>query len=142
MRIIGIDPGLRHTGWGVVEFKNSSLIHIGNGSISPSVNLQDGERLLLIKSQLSEIVENYSPTNSAVEQIFVGSGPGSSLKLGMARGVSMVVLAEAGLEIKEIPSKLVKKTINFNRCIIYHIFIYINIFQYSLHIVSSFFESN
>ena len=111
MRIIGVDPGLRNTGWGVIGFQNNKLIHIGDGSISPSPNLPDGERLLFIKNKLTEIVLKYVPTISAIEQIFVGSGTGSSLKLGMARGVSMLVLAEAGLNIKELPPKLVKKTV-------------------------------
>ena len=111
MRIIGIDPGLRHTGWGIVEFKNNKLSYIGDGSISPSNLTSDGERLWYIKSQLSEIILKYIPNKSAIEQIFVGFGAGSSLKLGMARGVSMSVLAESGLHITEIPPKLVKKTI-------------------------------
>ena len=111
MRIIGIDPGLRHTGWGIVEFKNNKLIYIGDGSISPSTSISDGERLFFIKYQLSEIISKYIPNKSAIEQIFVGFGAGSSLKLGMARGVSMSVLAESGLDIMEIPPKLVKKTI-------------------------------
>lgn len=111
MRIIGVDPGLRNTGWGIIEFQNDKLIHIGDGSISPSTNLSDGERLLFIKNKLTEIVIKHVPTISAIEQIFVGPGTGSSLKLGMARGASMLVLAEAGLNIKELPPKLVKKTV-------------------------------
>ena len=111
MRIIGLDPGLRHTGWGIIELKNNRLFHIDDGSISPSTTLDDGQRLLIIKNNLKEIIENYNPNISAIEQIFVGSGMGSSLKLGMARGVSVLVLAEAGLKIKELPPKLVKKTV-------------------------------
>ena len=111
MRIIGIDPGLRHTGWGIVEFKNNKLSYIGDGRISPSTLMPDGERLFFIKYQLAEIISKYVPNKSAIEQIFVGFGAGSSLKLGMARGVSMSVLAEARLVISEIPPKLVKKTI-------------------------------
>ena len=109
MRIIGIDPGLRNTGWGIVEFQNNKLLYVVDGSISPSPNLSDGERLLFIKNKLTEITLEYAPTMSAIEQIFVGSGTGSSLKLGMARGVSMLALAEAGLMIRELPPKLVKK---------------------------------
>ena len=92
MRIIGLDPGLRHTGWGIIELKNNKLYHIGDGSISPSITLDDGQRLLIIKNNLNEIIKNYNPNISAIEQIFVGSGMGSSLKLGMARGVSVLVL--------------------------------------------------
>ena len=111
MRIIGIDPGLRHTGWGVVEFKSNNLSYIADGRISPSTSISDGERLFFIKKKLLEIISEYIPNKAAIEQIFVGFGAGSSLKLGMARGVSMSVLAEAGLHITEIPPKLVKKTI-------------------------------
>jgi crossover junction endodeoxyribonuclease RuvC len=111
LRIIGIDPGLRHTGWGIVDFKNNKLNYIGDGRISPSTSIPDGERLFFIKRQLLEIISKYIPNKSAIEQIFVGFGAGSSLKLGMARGVSMSVLAESGLHITEIPPKLVKKTI-------------------------------
>ena len=111
MRIIGLDPGLRHTGWGIIELKNNRLIHVDDGRISPSTNLDEGDRLLIIRNKLKDIVDNYNPSISAIEQIFVGSGMGSSLKLGMARGVSILVLAEASLKIKELPPKLVKKTV-------------------------------
>ena len=111
MRIIGIDPGLRNTGWGIIEFKNNRLIHIDNGRISPPSISSVGERLLFLENKLSVIVKKYNPNLSAIEQIFVGPGTGSSLKLGMARGVSILVLAKAGLQIKELPPKLVKKTI-------------------------------
>ena len=111
MRIIGVDPGLRHTGWGVVEFKNNKMFHIKDGSISPSTKLDDGKRLLEIKNQLQIIINQYNPNMSVIEKIFVGSGSISSLKLGMARGASMIALSEAGLSINEISPKFVKKTV-------------------------------
>ena len=111
MRIIGVDPGLRHTGWGIIEIKNNRALHIDHGRISPSVDFDDGRRLVMIKTKLKKIIDDYNPNISAIEQIFVGPGIGSSLKLGMARGVSFLVLAEAGLKVLELPSKLVKKTI-------------------------------
>ena len=111
MRVIGVDPGLRHTGWGVVEFKNNKIIHIKDGSISPSTKFDDGKRLLEIKNQLQSIINQYNPNMSVIEKIFVGSGSISSLKLGMARGASMVALAEAGLIINELSPKFVKKTV-------------------------------
>tara|TARA_A100001015_G_scaffold301370_1_gene388100 strand:+ start:508 stop:954 length:447 start_codon:yes stop_codon:yes gene_type:complete len=109
LRIIGIDPGLRNTGWGIIELKSNRLVHVDDGRISPPAIYSVGERLLFLKNKLTTIVENYNPNLSAIEQIFVGPGTGSSLKLGMARGVSMLVLAHAGLSIKELPPKLVKK---------------------------------
>ncbi len=111
LRIIGIDPGLRNTGWGIIELKSNRLVHIDDGRISPPSISSMGERLLFLKNKLSEIVKKYDPKLSAIEQIFVGPGTGSSLKLGMARGVSILVLAQAGLNIKELPPKLVKKTV-------------------------------
>ena len=111
MRVIGVDPGLRHTGWGVVEFKHNKIFHIKDGSISPSTKLNDGERLLEIKNQLQKIINQYNPNISVIEKIFVGSGSISSLKLGMARGASMIAIAEAGLSINELSPKFVKKTI-------------------------------
>ena len=111
MRVIGVDPGLRHTGWGVVEFKNNKILHIEDGSISPSTKLDDGKRLLEIKNQLQNIINQYNPNMSMIEKTFIGSGSVSSLKLGMARGASMIALAEAGLSIKELSPKFVKKTV-------------------------------
>ena len=111
MRVIGIDPGLRHTGWGVVEFKYNKIIHIEDGIISPSTKLDDGKRLLEIKNQLQKIINRYNPNVSVIEKIFVGSGSISSLKLGMARSASMIALSEAGLKIKELSPKFVKKTV-------------------------------
>ena len=111
MRVIGVDPGLRHTGWGVVEFKNNKIFHIADGSISPSIKLDDGKRLLEIKNQLQKIINQLNPNMSVIEKTFIGSGSVSSLKLGMARGASMIALAEAGLSIKEISPKFVKKTV-------------------------------
>ena len=74
MRVIGIDPGLRHTGWGVVEFKNNKIFHIADGSISPSSKLDDGKRLLEIKNQLQKIINQFHPNISVIEKTFVGSG--------------------------------------------------------------------
>ena len=111
MRIIGVDPGLRHTGWGIIDIVNNKLIYVADGSISAPVSLADGNRLFFIKQALTDLILQYKPSISALEQIFVGAGIGSSLKLGMARGVALMVLAEAGLKTKELPPRLVKKTI-------------------------------
>ena len=104
-----MDPGLRHTGWGVVEFIHNKIFHIKDGSISPSTKLDDGKRLLEIKNQLQTIINQYNPNMSVIEKIFVGSGSISSLKLGMARGASMIALAEAGLIINELSPKFVRR---------------------------------
>ena len=95
---------------GIIEFRNNRLIHVDDGRISPPSLSSVGERLLFIKNKLSLIVKKYDPNISAIEQIFVGPGTGSSLKLGMARGVSNFSFGpRQGLQIKELPPKLVKK---------------------------------
>ena len=111
MRIIGIDPGLRHTGWGIVDIIDNKLIYVADGRVSAPTSLTDGNRLFFIKKKLTMVVIKYKPSFSAVEQIFVGAGIGSSLKLGMARGVALLVLAEAEIITKELPPRLVKKNI-------------------------------
>ena len=111
MRIIGIDPGLRHTGWGIIDIIDNKIIYVADGRVSAPVSLTDGNRLLFIKKELTLAVVKYQPSFSAVEQIFVGAGSGSSLKLGMARGVTLLVLAEAKIITKELPPRLVKKNI-------------------------------
>ena len=111
MRIIGIDPGLRHTGWGVIDIIDNKLSYVGDGRVSAPVSLTDGNRLLFIKKELALVIFQYKPSFSAVEQIFVGSGTGSSLTLGMARGVALLVLAEAEILTKELPPRLVKKNV-------------------------------
>jgi crossover junction endodeoxyribonuclease RuvC len=109
LRIIGIDPGLRHTGWGIIDIIDNKLTYVADGRVSAPVSLSDGNRLFFIKNELALVVIKYQPSFSAVEQIFVGAGSGSSLKLGMARGVALLVLAEAKLITKELPPRLVKK---------------------------------
>ena len=111
MRIIGIDPGLRHTGWGIIDIINDKLIYVADGRVSAPISLTDGNRLFFIKKELALVIIKYQPSFSAVEQIFVGAGSGSSLKLGMARGIALLVLAEAKIMTKELPPRLVKKNI-------------------------------
>ena len=81
MRIIGIDPGLRHTGWGIIDIIDNKLTYVADGRVSAPVSLSDGNRLFFIKNELALVVIKYQPSFSAVEQIFVGAGSGSSLKM-------------------------------------------------------------
>ncbi|MDB9872891.1 crossover junction endodeoxyribonuclease RuvC, partial [Alphaproteobacteria bacterium] len=74
MRIIGVDPGLRHTGWGIIDIVNNKLIYVADGSISAPVSLADGNRLFFIKRTLTDLILQYKPSMSALEQIFVGAG--------------------------------------------------------------------
>ena len=98
-------------GWGIIDIIDNKLNYVADGRVSAPISLTDGNRLLFIKKELALVVIKYQPSFSAVEQIFVGAGSGSSLKLGMARGVALLVLAEAKIMIKELPPRLVKKNI-------------------------------
>lgn len=110
MRILGIDPGLRTTGWGVIEVEGSRLRHIANG-LCPSGDGTLAARLLALHAQLTEIVARYAPVTAAVEQTFVNRDAAGTLKLGQARGIALLVPAQAGLEVGEYAPNAVKKTV-------------------------------
>lgn len=110
MRIIGIDPGLRNLGWGVIDVSGSRLSHVANG-----VCVSEGEdlatRLLSLHTQLSLVLAQYRPEGAAVEQTFVNKDGAGTLKLGQARGIAMLVPAQAGLVVGEYAPNTVKKTV-------------------------------
>jgi crossover junction endodeoxyribonuclease RuvC len=110
MRIIGIDPGLRCLGWGVIEVDGSRLRHIANGQCR-----SEGEdlalRLLSLFRQLTEVVEKTAPEAAAVEMTFVNRDGAGTLKLGQARGVAMLVPAAAGIPVAEYAPNAVKKAV-------------------------------
>ncbi|MFC3614270.1 crossover junction endodeoxyribonuclease RuvC [Lutimaribacter marinistellae] len=110
MRILGIDPGLRAMGWGVIESSGSRLSHVANG-VCQSDGDDLGERLLSLHNQLSEIILAYSPDQAAIEQTFVNKDGAGTLKLGQARGVALLTLARAGLPVGEYAPNRVKKTV-------------------------------
>lgn len=110
MRILGIDPGLRTLGWGVIDSQGSRLSHVANGLCrSPSGDLAD--RLLSLFDQLSAVLAEYAPDAAAVEQTFVNKDGAGTLKLGQARGVALLVPARAGLVVGEYAPNRVKKTV-------------------------------
>ena len=111
IRILGIDPGLRRTGWGLIESDGNRLIHIGCGSLETSDRADLGVRLLAIHDGLLAVIEQYRPDEAAVEATFVNTNAAATLKLGQARGIAMLVPAKAGLAIAEYAPNLVKKTI-------------------------------
>ncbi|HET7847509.1 MAG TPA: crossover junction endodeoxyribonuclease RuvC [Pseudolabrys sp.] len=111
IRILGIDPGLRRTGWGLVESEGNRLIYVACGSLETSERLGLGERLLAIHDGLSRIVDEFRPDEAAVEATFVNVNGAATLKLGQARGIAMLVPAKAGIVIAEYAPNLVKKTI-------------------------------
>ena len=111
MRIIGIDPGLRCTGWGIIDFDGNQLHHIGNG-VCKSVSSEDlSVRLLQIYRQLKEVIGLYKPTCAAVENTFVSKDAAGTLKLGQARGIALLTPAEAGLPVFEYAPNTIKKTV-------------------------------
>ena len=108
MRICGIDPGLRITGWGIVRFDGNRLIWVADGMIRPDPDVAMSERLHQIRTGLAEVIKTHDPDRAAIEEIFVAKNAASALKLGMARGAAMVTLAEAGLAVDELSARRVK----------------------------------
>jgi len=110
MRVVGIDPGLRNLGWGVIDAQGSRLSHVANG-ICRSEGTDLAVRLLSLHRQLTDILTRFAPDAAAVEQTFVNKDGAGTLKLGQARGIAMLVPAQFGLEVGEYAPNRVKKTV-------------------------------
>jgi crossover junction endodeoxyribonuclease RuvC len=110
-RIIGIDPGLVSTGWGIIESRGSSLTFVDCGTIAPNAKLALSDRLHALYADLSRVIELYKPTTAAIEETFVTANGASTLKLGQARGALIVTLAAQGLPVAEYATRRVKKAI-------------------------------
>ncbi|MBM85532.1 MAG: crossover junction endodeoxyribonuclease RuvC [Rhodospirillaceae bacterium] len=111
MRLLGLDPGLQRTGWGVIDLEGSRLRHVANGVIVSSSRLQIGERLVQLHRGLLEVLTEFAPDEAAVEQTFVNKNPESTLKLGLARGVVLLAPALGGLSVTEYAPNRVKKSV-------------------------------
>ena len=111
MRVLGIDPGIRNTGWGVVEMASGRLRHIANGVIRPDPARPDAQRLQAIADGLDSVITTHKPDRAAIEAIFVARSAKAALKLGMARGVAMMQCGGAGLAVDEIAARQVKKAV-------------------------------
>jgi len=111
IRILGIDPGLRRTGWGLIESDGNRLIHVACGSVETNERAALGVRLVAIHDGLIAVIEKYAPHEAAVEATFVNGNAASTLKLGQARGIAMLVPARAGLAVAEYAPNVVKKTV-------------------------------
>lgn len=111
IRILGIDPGLRKTGWGLIVCEGSKLSFVGCGCIESDGAASLPERLRQLHDGLTRVVASVSPDEVAVEETFVNRDPQSTLKLGQARGIALVVPALAGLSVAEYATNLVKKTV-------------------------------
>lgn len=111
IRILGIDPGLRRTGWGVVEAVGNRLQFIACGSVDTDGRASVAERLVVIHAGLTRVLGELQPEEAAVEATFVSRDAVATLKLGQARGIALLVPAQAGLPVAEYAPNLVKKTI-------------------------------
>ncbi|PIE14836.1 MAG: crossover junction endodeoxyribonuclease RuvC [Rhodobacterales bacterium] len=110
MRVIGIDPGLRNLGWGVIDVAGTRLSHVQNG-VCKSSGTDLATRLLSLFEQLTDIIRQFAPDTAAIEQTFVNKDGAGSLKLGQARGIALLAPARAGLSIGEYAPNKVKKTV-------------------------------
>jgi crossover junction endodeoxyribonuclease RuvC len=111
IRILGIDPGLRRTGWGVIACEGNRLTFVACGSVDTSGRHDLAKRLVQIHDGLWRVIEQYRPDEAAVENTFVNKDASSALKLGQARGVAVLIPARAGMTVAEYAPNLVKKTI-------------------------------
>src|SRR5215469_1685031 len=111
MRVLGLDPGLRHTGWGVIDVTGTRLSHIANGVAHAATDLPLAMRLVSLFRQITSVLERFQPDAAAVEETFVNRNPASTLKLGVARGVVLLAPAERGLPVTEYSANLIKKAV-------------------------------
>ncbi len=110
-RILGIDPGLVKTGWGVIDYHHGALSFVAAGTIAPAPKTTLADRLLCLHQQLHEVIARYQPQMAAIEETFVNMNAASTLKLGNARGAIVLSLAVAGLPVAEYAALLVKKSV-------------------------------
>ncbi|MDP3489319.1 MAG: crossover junction endodeoxyribonuclease RuvC [Phenylobacterium sp.] len=111
VRILGLDPGLRRTGGGVITIEGARLTHVAHGVIAPKDSLPFSERLLVLFEAISAIVADHGPDEAAVEETFMNNNAASALKLGHARAMALVAPARAGLPVAEYAATVVKKAV-------------------------------
>ena len=111
VRILGLDPGLRHTGWGIIDACDNRLSFVAGGVISPDPDLELAVRLTTLFIGVQELVTTYRPQECAIEETFVNQNPVSTLKLGHARAAAMLAPAAAGVTVAEYKPNLVKKSV-------------------------------
>lgn len=110
-RLVGFDPGLRKTGWGIIDVEGSRLSHVANGIIRTDNNLSLAYRLVQLYDGLVQVIADWEPHSAAVEETFVNKNPNSTLKLGQARGISLLVPAMAGISVSEYSPNHIKKSV-------------------------------
>jgi len=109
--ILGLDPSLSCTGWGVIRAEGNRLGHVANGQVKTNAKAPLAERLVQIDAALADVIATHRPDAAAVEEVFVNANPQSTLKLGQARGVVLLAAAKAGLSVHEYAARLVKKSV-------------------------------
>lgn len=111
MRILGIDPGLRRTGFGVIDAMGQTITYVGSGVIKPDVTGSEPERLAELFRGVQEVVEHFKPSCAVIERVFVNVNPQSTLSLGQARGVAIAAIAQHGLPMEELTPLRVKQSV-------------------------------
>ncbi|HEY2071167.1 MAG TPA: crossover junction endodeoxyribonuclease RuvC [Rhizomicrobium sp.] len=111
IRILGLDPGLARMGWGVIDVTGTRLIHVAHGVLTSDAKTALGLRLMVLHSQLVDVIADLRPASIAVEQAFVAKDPSAALKLGHARAVALLAAAQAGLDIAEYAPNHIKKSV-------------------------------
>src|ERR1700736_1067378 len=111
MRVLGLDPGLRHTGWGVIDVAGNRLSYVADGVARAPTDLPLADWLVVLFRQIIDVLERFRPDEAAVEETFVNKNAASTLKLGVARGVVLLAPAERGLPVAEYSANLVKKSV-------------------------------
>ncbi|MEZ5924062.1 MAG: crossover junction endodeoxyribonuclease RuvC [Hyphomicrobiaceae bacterium] len=111
IRIIGIDPGLRRTGWGIIDTDGVRLVYVASGVITSDGTDELAHRLVALKRGLATVIASFRPVEAAVEETFVNDNARATLKLGQARGIALFVPAEAGLKVAEYAPNQIKKTV-------------------------------
>lgn len=111
MLILGLDPGLGTTGWGLIRAEGNRLSHLANGRLRTDAQVPLPARLAHLDAMLAALIADHGPAEAAVEEVFVNANPQSTLKLGQARGVVICAAARAGLEVGEYAARLVKKAV-------------------------------
>jgi len=111
MRVLGIDPGLRRLGWGIIEAESGRLSHVANGTVTSTAEQPLATRLRQLFDGLEAVLAEFAPAEAAVEETFVNRNPNSTLKLGQARGVALLVPARAGIPVAEYAANRIKKAV-------------------------------
>jgi crossover junction endodeoxyribonuclease RuvC len=111
MRLMGLDPGLRHTGWGIVDVAGNRLRHVADGVVHSRDGRPLAERLVELYRALGDVIDRFAPDAAAVEETFVNKNAASTLKLGVARGVVLLAPAERGIPVHEYSANLIKKSV-------------------------------